>query len=220
MNQPRQKSFFLPANLSKDARTQEQHLSITFECGLSASSLGAERSFIFGTILTCWELTHGEKDIGAGQRREIKVRETEDSLWKKVYLNLRKQSKSKAGHSCSKSEKWWSNSPLLHCLWQTVQVHSAPQVNTRRFQGKISFILICFTQVCWAEFTAVFFCFLCAWWECKFFVIIFQPLLGVLLPNFSSSFLVWNSRERGFPAEELADAMFTTLMVLAMMYIS
>lgn len=123
MNQPRQKSFFLPANLSKDARTQEQHLSITFECGLSASSLGAERSFIFGTILTCWELTHGEKDIGAGQRREIKVRETEDSLWKKVYLNLRKQSKSKAGHSCSKSEKRWSNSPLLHCLWQTVQVH-------------------------------------------------------------------------------------------------
>lgn len=65
----------------------------------------------------------GEKDIGAGHRREIEVRETENSLWKKVYLSLRKQIKSKAGHRCSKSAKWWSNGPLLHCLWQTLQVH-------------------------------------------------------------------------------------------------
>lgn len=151
---PQRNPFFLPANLSNDARIQEQHLSITFECGLSASSLRTERSFIFGTILTCWELTHGEKDTGAGQRREIKVRETEDSLWKKVYLSLRKQTKSKAGRSSSKNEEWWSNSPPLHCLWQTV--HLSSQVNTRRFQRKISFILICSIQVCWVEFTAVF----------------------------------------------------------------
>lgn len=123
LNQPTEKSVFLPANLSNDARIQEQHLSITFECGLSASSLGAERNFIFGIISTCWEATHGGRDIGAGHRREIKVRETENSLWKKVYLSLRKQTKSKAGHRCSKSAKWWSNCPLLHCLWQTLQVH-------------------------------------------------------------------------------------------------
>lgn len=61
LNQPTEKSVFLPADLSNDARIQEHHLSITFECGLSASSLRAERSFIFGTISTCWELTHGKK---------------------------------------------------------------------------------------------------------------------------------------------------------------
>lgn len=51
----------------------------------------------------------------------------------------------------------------------------------------------------------------------NFLLIIFLPLLGVLLPNFRSGCLVWNSREHGFPAEELADAMSRTLVLLAMM---
>lgn len=110
--------------------------------------------------------------------------------------------------------KWRSNSPLLYCLWQTAQSISAPQVNTRNLQEKTNFILICFIEFAgWSLLQ--YFCFPYSWWQC--FAIIFLPLLVVLVPKFSSSFLDWNSRQHRLPTEKRADAVSKTLIVLLAM---
>lgn len=101
---------------------QEQHLSTTWVWPLSPLSQGWKELHLWNNFNTLKTDTWGKRYRSSAEEGN-KVRETENSLWKKVYLSLRKQTKSKAGHICSKSEKWWSNSPLLHCLWQTVQVH-------------------------------------------------------------------------------------------------